>query len=121
VIFVTHNMGIVAQIADRVLVMYAGRVVEQATTRELFRNPRHPYTRALMRCIPRLDRDATDGPHPRLESIAGSVPSPASMPAGCKFADRCELAVADCRAAEPPLFAVGSDEHQSRCLRWSEL
>jgi oligopeptide/dipeptide ABC transporter ATP-binding protein len=121
VIFVTHNMGIVAQIADRVLVMYAGRVVEQATTRELFRNPRHPYTRALMRCIPRLDRDAIEGPRPRLESIAGSVPSPASMPAGCKFADRCELAVADCRTIEPPLFDVGSDDHQSRCLRWSEL
>ena len=122
VLIVTHNMGIVAEVADRVIVMYAGRVVEEASTESLFEHPRHPYTRSLMRCIPRPDRALpSDGQRPRLAMIPGSVPSPAAMPPGCKFADRCELVTDACRAAEPPLYAVDDTAHRSRCLRWSEL
>ncbi len=122
VLFVTHNMGVVAEVADRVVVMYAGRVVEQAATEDLFAHPRHPYTRSLMRCIPRPDRSLpADGRRPRLDTIPGSVPSPAAMPPGCKFSDRCELVTDACRLAEPILHAVDGTLHQSRCNRWSEL
>ncbi|MEY9543139.1 oligopeptide/dipeptide ABC transporter ATP-binding protein [Bradyrhizobium diazoefficiens] len=122
VLLVTHNMGIVAEFADRVVVMYAGRVVEEATTKDLFTRPRHPYTRSLMRCIPRPDRSLSAGQQkPRLHTIPGSVPSPAAMPPGCKFAERCELVIDACRLSEPPLSAVGGTSHQSRCIRWSEL
>ena len=122
VLLVTHNMGIVAEFADRVVVMYAGRVVEEATTEDLFARPRHPYTRSLMLCIPRPDRPLqADGQRPRLTMIPGSVPSPAAMPPGCKFADRCDMAVDACRLAEPPLYKVGAATHRSRCMRWNEL
>ena len=122
VLLVTHNMALVAEIADRVVVMYAGRVVEQAATDELFADPRHPYTQRLMRCIPRPDRSLpADGRRHRLHTIPGSVPSPADLPAGCKFADRCELVIDACRITEPPLHVAGSPSHQSRCLRWNEI
>jgi oligopeptide/dipeptide ABC transporter ATP-binding protein len=122
VLLVTHNMGIVAEFADKVVVMYAGRVVEEAPTRALFARPRHPYTRSLMRCIPRPDRTLpADGKRPRLITIPGSVPSPAAMPPGCKFADRCDMVSDACRLTEPLLYAVGETSHKSRCIRWSEL
>ncbi|WP_377805753.1 dipeptide/oligopeptide/nickel ABC transporter permease/ATP-binding protein [Azospirillum sp. A29] len=122
VLLITHNMGIVAEVADRVVVMYAGRVVEEATTEELFARPRHPYTCSLMRCIPRPDQaQPENGKRPRLSMIPGSVPSPAAMPAGCKFADRCELAIDACRQSDPALYQVDGSSQKSRCIRWSEL
>ena len=109
-IFITHNLGVVASIADRVAVMYAGDIIEVATVEALFAHPVHPYTEALLSSIPRVDRDAGD-----LQPIAGQVPPITAMPAGCRYADRCPLRVARC-AEMPPLVAVaGGDPHQVRC------
>jgi peptide/nickel transport system ATP-binding protein len=121
VMFITHDMGVVAEIADRVVVMYGGRVVEEAGVHALFAAPRHPYTRGLLACLPRraLDegRDATAH---RLRAIPGQVASPLDPPPGCAFAPRCDLALPECAAAMPPLHATGAG-HASRCVRWSEL
>ena len=109
-IFITHNLGVVASIADRVAVMYAGDIIEVATVEALFAHPVHPYTEALLSSIPRVDRDAGD-----LQPIAGQVPPITAMPAGCRYADRCPLRVARC-AEMPPLVAVaGEHPHQVRC------
>ena len=90
-LFITHNLGVVAQIADRVAVMYAGQIVEQAAVEAIFARPAHPYTRALFAAIPRMDRDAQD-----LAAIPGRVPPLDAMPAGCRFAPRCPLAHEGC-------------------------
>jgi peptide/nickel transport system ATP-binding protein len=103
IILITHDLGVIAETAQRVVVMYAGRKVEEAPVRALFRNPRHPYTRGLMASVPRLDRAAEAGPRPRLEEIAGMVPSLKEMPGGCIFAARCSFASEQCRKAYPPL------------------
>jgi oligopeptide/dipeptide ABC transporter ATP-binding protein len=121
VLFVTHNLGVVAEIADRVVVMYAGRVVEEAAVRTLFRAPRHPYTQGLLACLPRRALDgATRGPTRRLNAIAGQVASPLHPLPGCAFAPRCALALPECSMAMPPLAEIAAD-HRSRCLRWSVL
>ena len=117
VILITHDLGVVAEVADEVLVMYAGRVVERATVQQLFDEPQHPYTVGLLGAIPRLDGALT-----RLASIEGQVPSPLRRPAGCSFAERCPFADALCRAAEPELRAVGpagegGAQHLSACRR----
>ncbi|RWM91897.1 MAG: ABC transporter ATP-binding protein [Mesorhizobium sp.] len=121
ILFVTHNLGVVAEIADRVAVMYAGRIVESGPVSEVFTRPRHPYTAGLMRSVPRLGQatmlKAAATPLP---TIAGNVPSLALLPKGCSFAPRCALAVDACRTAVPPLFAATSTQ-QSRCLRWEDL
>ena len=104
-VFITHDMGIVARMCERVAVMYAGRVVESGTTREVFRNPAHPYTIALLRCLPRLEGVE------RLESIDGQPPDPREMPAGCRFAPRCPKAQPECREAYPEFAPVGSGHH----------
>ncbi|MGG5817394.1 ABC transporter ATP-binding protein [Falsiroseomonas sp. HW251] len=114
VMLITHAMGVVAEVAQRVVVMYAGKVVEEAPVNELFANPRHPYTQGLIRSIPRLDLAATE--HRRLEAIPGSVPSLLNPPVGCRFAARCRFAVEDCRAAEPPLLDVAPG-HRVACIR----
>ncbi|WP_419956570.1 ABC transporter ATP-binding protein [Neoroseomonas rubea] len=101
VLLITHAMGVVAETAQRVIVMYAGKVVEEATVHELFARPMHPYTQGLIRSIPRLDLAATE--HRRLEAIPGTVPSLLNPPVGCRFAARCRHATAECSAAEPPL------------------
>ena len=101
IILITHDLGVVAEVADEVVVMYAGRVVEQAPVRDLFREPQHPYTVGLLGSIPRLDAEQT-----RLAAINGQVPNPLRMPAGCSFAERCPFADAQCRAAAPPLREV---------------
>ncbi len=101
VLLITHDLGIVAGRADRVLVMYAGRIVESAPTRELFRAPQHPYTRGLLRSLPRLDGDAD-----ALTPIPGSVPSPERWPDGCRFHPRCPLRVTRCTTESPPLDTV---------------
>jgi peptide/nickel transport system ATP-binding protein len=121
VLFITHNLGVVAEIADRVVVMYAGRVVEEADVRTLFKAPRHPYTRGLLACLPRRALDGTArGPRRRLNAIAGQVASPLDPLPGCAFAPRCALALAECSIAMPPLAEIAADR-RSRCLRWSAL
>jgi peptide/nickel transport system ATP-binding protein len=121
ILFVTHNLGVVAEIAQRVAVMYAGRIVEAGPVGAVFRRPRHPYTVGLMASVPRLGAaTALKKAGGRLATIAGTVPSLADMPPGCAFAGRCFLAADACRAVRPPPVAVGPD-HTSRCLRHAEL
>jgi oligopeptide/dipeptide ABC transporter ATP-binding protein len=108
-IFITHNLGIVAKMCDRLAVMYAGRVVEQGPVREIFSRPAHPYSQALLGSIPRM----TDG-RERLSAIEGQPPDLAALPAGCAFAPRCSFAIDRCRAEAPPEFALG-DRRSARC------
>jgi peptide/nickel transport system ATP-binding protein len=110
---ITHAMGVVAETAQRVVVMYAGKVVEEASVEQLFATPRHPYTQGLIRSIPRIDRAA--GHKARLEAIPGVVPSLLDPPPGCRFAPRCRLAVAACREASPPLREVAPG-HKVACV-----
>jgi len=119
VLFVTHNLGVVAEIADRVVVMYCGRVVEEGDVRRLFRAPRHPYTRGLLACLPRRVLDDERAPATRrLRAIPGQVASALDAPPGCAFAPRCALALAECDAGMPPLADVAEGQ-RSRCLRWA--
>ncbi len=114
VMLITHAMGVVAEVTQRVVVMYAGKVAEEAPVGELFANPRHPYTQGLIRSIPRIDLDA--GRKTRLEAIPGTVPSLLAPPPGCRFAARCRFATDDCRAAEPPLREIAPG-HKVACIR----
>jgi peptide/nickel transport system ATP-binding protein len=118
-LLITHDLGVVAETADRVAVMYAGQIVEAAPVRELFRRPRHPYTEGLLRAVPRLS-EAGAGKKTRLDTIEGVVPNPLELPPGCRFAPRCRHAREQCRAGEIPLLAVG-DMHASRCIRVEEI
>jgi peptide/nickel transport system ATP-binding protein len=111
VILITHDLGVVAETADDVLVMYAGRIVEQAPVRTLFDSPQHPYTVGLLGSIPPLDAERD-----RLASIEGQVPSPLHRPTGCSFAERCPFADAHCRAVAPDLREVGAG-HLSACWK----
>jgi len=113
VMLITHAMGVVAEVAQRVVVMYAGKVVEEAPVRDLFGNPRHPYTQGLIRSIPRLDLAATE--HRRLEAIPGTVPGLLNPPPGCRFAARCRFVTDACIAAEPPLREVAPG-HKVACI-----
>ncbi|MDF0695342.1 ABC transporter ATP-binding protein [Rhizobium sp. MC63] len=120
-LFVTHNLGVVAEIAHRVAVMYAGRIVETGPVAEVFRNPRHPYTIGLLASMPKLgDASRMKQAGERLAAIPGVVPSLVNMPAGCAFQPRCQFAVDACRAAVPPLADV-NPRHKSRCIRWQEI
>ena len=114
-LLVTHDMGVAAQVADRVVVMYAGRVVEEARTADLFRAPMHPYTAGLLNCIPPLSGERTT----MLPAIAGNVPEPRWLPAGCAFHPRCHAAVEKCSAEDPPLRLV--DSRPVACWRAPEL
>jgi peptide/nickel transport system ATP-binding protein len=113
VMLITHAMGVVAEVAQRVVVMYAGKVVEEAPVEELFANPRHPYTQGLIRSIPRIDLAALK--KTRLEAIPGSVPSLLRPPTGCRFAARCRHAMDVCREKEPPLVA-DANGHKVACF-----
>jgi peptide/nickel transport system ATP-binding protein len=113
IMLITHAMGVVAETAQRVVVMYAGKVVEEAPVGELFANPKHPYTQGLIRSIPRIDTAATH--KVRLEAIPGTVPSLLNPPVGCRFAARCRLAIAECTAAEPALREVAPG-HKAACI-----
>jgi peptide/nickel transport system ATP-binding protein/oligopeptide transport system ATP-binding protein len=114
VMLITHDLGVVAEIADRVAVMYAGRIFEYGPIEAIFGKMRNPYTRGLMRSIPQLTEKKN-----RLNAIPGQVPDPMDLPVGCKFHPRCDLMIEDCKKEEPPLFQVNGD-HFSRCIRWKE-
>ena len=118
ILLITHAMGVVAEMAQRVVVMYAGKVVEEASATELFARPRHPYTQGLIRSIPRIDRAATH--RVRLESIAGNVPKLIEPPEGCRFAPRCKYAIPACTTATPPLRELGIG-HKVACIRAEEI
>lgn len=113
IIMITHDMGVVAETADRVAVMYAGIIVEQARVEDLFENPRHPYTQGLLKSIPKLGEDCET-----LYAIPGTVPNLVEEIKGCRFAPRCELCMPRCKEEEPPLVSIRREEHQCRC--WLE-
>ena len=113
VMLITHAMGVVAEVAQKVVVMYAGKVVEEAPVGELFANPRHPYTQGLIRSIPRIDLAATH--KARLEAIPGTVPKLVEPGEGCRFAARCRFAKPECSAATPPLRELASG-HKVACF-----
>ena len=110
-ILITHDLGVVARYADRVVVMYAGRVVESAPAAELYSRPRHPYTQGLMASVPRIDGDTNQ----RLVPIEGQPPNLAALPKGCAFAPRCKQATDACRAERPPLRDINT-RHQLACI-----
>ena len=110
-LLITHDLGIVAQYADRVAIMYAGRIMESAPVRELFAAPAHPYTRGLLACVPKLGDKRQ-----RLTPIEGTLPNPGQLPEGCSFLDRCPEAFAPCRGELPPLREIRPG-HQVRCWR----
>jgi oligopeptide/dipeptide ABC transporter ATP-binding protein len=111
VILITHDLGVVAEFVDRVIVMYAGRTVESAAVHPTFEQPRHPYTEGLLASIPSLE-DERD----RLQVIDGVVPSPFALPPGCRYAPRCRYAQPACDAQDPPLLTLGPD-HRAACIR----
>ena len=111
IIFITHDLGVVAEVCDEVVVMYCGRVVEKANVYDLFENPSHPYTEGLLASIPKMGVEVDE-----LDSIPGNVPNPKYMPEGCKFAPRCKYATDICREKEPGFFDLGNG-HVSRCWR----
>ena len=113
-IFITHDFGIVAKMCDRVAVMYAGRIVEHGSVRDIFNNPSHPYTEALLSSVPKMDQDVD-----RLFSIEGQPPPLHDLPVGCAFADRCPVVMDKCREQYPDSFTV-SDSHIASCWRVSE-
>ncbi len=116
ILFITHNLGVVAEIADRVAVMYAGRMVEQGSVPQIFDKPQHPYTTGLLNCLPgRSKRHAVAGERPRLAAIPGQVASPLAPPPGCAFEPRCSEASDACRQAMPSL-TLGPDGHNVRCI-----
>ncbi len=110
IMIITHNMGVIAETADRVMVMYAGRIVEEAPVGGLFDRPMHPYTRGLLSCVPTLEQDTE-----RLIAIPGGLPEPGRRPAGCRFAPRCALRIDACTTALPPLGGEGA--HRAACIR----
>lgn len=115
-LFISHDLSVVAHICDQVAVMYLGRLVETAPTRELFKAPKHPYTKALLSAIPSLDPDDRG----KAQKLEGEIPSPTNPPPGCKFQTRCPHAVDICRVDEPKLEHSGGD-HNVACHRWQEL
>lgn len=114
VIFITHDLGVVAEVCDRVIVMYAGNVVEEASVEKLFTEPKHPYTIGLMNSIPSLEEEKT-----RLDAIPGQVPLPENMPKGCRFAPRCSHATERCFHQQPERKQI-SESHYTSCWLYSE-
>ncbi len=116
VLFITHDLGVVAEIADRVSVMYAGQIVESGTVRDVLKRPRHPYTRALLESLPRVDRRGG-----KLPTIPGIVPDLRDIPSGCRFHPRCAVAKPGHCDATPPVVETLADGATVRCLRWRDL
>jgi oligopeptide/dipeptide ABC transporter ATP-binding protein len=110
ILLITHDLGVVAEMCDRVAVMYAGYIIEQGTVDDIFFNTNHPYTQGLLNAIPKMDVLYKE----RLQPIVGNVPSLVKMPSGCRFAARCPRVIDQCRYELPPLFEVG-ESHLSRC------
>jgi oligopeptide/dipeptide ABC transporter ATP-binding protein len=116
IILITHDLGVVAENFDEVVVMYAGRIAERGPVQRIFEHPQHPYTRGLLSSIPRLDH----GHKTRLSVIEGLVPSLHEMPPGCRFQNRCPFAIERCRA-EQPAIEMSAPDHAVACHRWREI
>jgi oligopeptide/dipeptide ABC transporter ATP-binding protein len=110
IMMITHDLGVIAEMADSVVVMYLGKIVERGSSRQIFHNPLHPYTKGLLNTVPRIDV------RKKLESIRGTVPTPFNLPPGCSFAPRCPSAMDKCRE-EPPEFTV-EEGHTAKCWLW---
>jgi peptide/nickel transport system ATP-binding protein len=115
-IFISHDLSIAAELADRMITMYAGTVVERASVTDLFYRPRHPYSVGLLRAVPRVS-----GAMGAVESIPGSPPDLIRLPPGCTYIPRCPLAIAACAEREPDLVPVDTPEHEARCIRWKTV
>ncbi|WP_102028902.1 ABC transporter ATP-binding protein [Salirhabdus sp. Marseille-P4669] len=111
IIMITHDLGVVAEVCDRVVVMYSGKIVETADIHTLYKDPKHPYTKGLLASIPDLRKKSE-----KLYSIPGNVPKPGSITEGCRFAPRCEMAFERCFQEDPALYPCSSDEHEVRCF-----
>ena len=109
ILFITHDLGVVAEMCDDVVVMYCGKIVEKGDVRAIFNDPRHPYTQGLLASMPKLGQDVK-----LLDSIPGNVPNPKYMPKGCKFEPRCKKSLPICKEKEPGVYLVGNG-HESRC------
>jgi len=114
IMFITHDLGVVAEMCDRVIVMYAGEIIEEGPVDEIFNHPSHPYTQGLLHSIPNLDVEER-----RLQSIPGTVPTPERMPQGCRFAPRCSFATEKCHRIKPA-FEIINENHKARCWLHSE-
>jgi oligopeptide/dipeptide ABC transporter ATP-binding protein len=118
IIFITHDLGVIAEMCDRVIVMYAGRIVEQAPVNEIYARPRHPYTKGLLASIPKLDSP----PKSKLEVIEGLVPSLHDIPEGCRFRSRCDFEIDQCGEIDPIEEEMGgSNSHTVACIRWRDI
>ena len=115
IMLITHDLGVIAEMAERVVVMYAGKVVEYNRVKSLFSDPMHPYTWGLLNSIPRMDADVDE-----LPAIPGIVPNPLNFPSGCKYHTRCPLQTEQCRTEEPPLYEIAA-RHFTRCWHYKEL
>jgi len=115
-VFISHDLSLAAELADRVITMYAGRIVETATVADLFYRPRHPYSLGLLRAVPRVS-----GALGNLDSIPGSPPDLIRLPPGCTYHARCPFGVDDCLKAEPPLLDVDTPAHRAACIRWQDV
>jgi oligopeptide/dipeptide ABC transporter ATP-binding protein len=116
IMFITHDLGVIAELCDEVVVMYAGRVAEIGTVEQIFNNPTHPYTRGLLESIPTLESERKS----RLKTIRGMVPALHEMPSGCRFQNRCPFAVDACGLSQPPLEEI-EPGHYAACFRWKEI
>lgn len=117
VMWITHDLGVVAEMAKTINVMYAGYIIERGSVREIYKNPRHPYTQGLLASLPRLD----EAPGTRLASIPGLPPDLIDLPKGCPFAARCQYRIQECLEVVPPLEHVDGKEHIVACIRWQEI
>ena len=115
-IFISHDLSLAAELADRVITMYAGTVVERAQVKDLFYRPRHPYSVGLLRAVPRVS-----GALGNLASITGSPPDLIKLPQGCTYHPRCPFVIDACKDREPELLAVDMPEHDARCIRWQHV
>jgi oligopeptide/dipeptide ABC transporter ATP-binding protein len=117
-LLITHDLGVVAETADRVAVMYAGRIVEEAPVHDIFHQPKHPYTEGLLRSVPRLSEEGLR--RKRLDTIEGTVPNLLALPDGCKFAPRCAYKINDCTKGDIPLIEI-TEERKTRCIRYEAI
>lgn len=116
IIFITHDLGVIAEVCDEVVVMYAGKVAEKASVYDLFQSPKHPYTQGLLSSIPKLNAE----PKKQLSTIEGTVPELANLPAGCRFQNRCAYQNSPCQTSAPPLEKI-NPTHFVSCYRWLEI